>query len=69
MALYVLAYAIYMVVQPAPTSLPIKEFMGVYLYFSYMTLVALGIYLALGFVGFAASYVFVYAIFATVKAD
>ena len=68
MALSVIAYALFMVIQPQAT-LPLHNFLAFYLYFSYMGLVALGIYLALGFVGFVASYIFVYAIFATVKAD
>ena len=38
-------------------------------YLSYMTILILGLYMAAGTVGFAASFAFVYAIFAAVKQD
>mmetsp|Transcript_12263 Transcript_12263/g.36002 ORF Transcript_12263/g.36002 Transcript_12263/m.36002 type:complete len:676 (-) Transcript_12263:344-2371(-) len=44
-------------------------FMPIFIYFSYMTIVILGIYFAMGAVGFIASYLFTYAIFKAVKLD
>ncbi|KAF8069410.1 TMN11 [Scenedesmus sp. PABB004] len=44
-------------------------FLPVLTYLSYMAIMCLGLYTAMGTVGFAASFAFVYAIFAAVKAD
>ena len=41
----------------------------VFIYLSYMAIAITGLYLATGTVGFLASFAFVYAIFAAVKAD
>ena len=47
----------------------LSGFLSVLLYLSYMVLILWAVYLAMGTVGFASSFLFTYKIFASVKAD
>jgi hypothetical protein len=47
----------------------LSGFLSVFQYLCYMCILTLGLYMAMATVGFAASFAFVYAIFAAVKQD
>lgn len=65
-AVYIALYAIGFLMSSLSSMV---GFMPILIYLSYMTVIILGAYFALGTVGFAASYLFVYYIFKAVKAD
>lgn len=66
MALYVGIYAFCFLVN---TLHNLSGLLSIFLYFSYMSIILWGIYLAMGTVGFASSFYFTYQIFSSVKAD
>lgn len=66
MALYVALYAVGFLFSSLHT---LAGFLPVLIYLCYMTILILGLYFAMGTVGFAASYWFVRFIFGAVKAD
>lgn len=65
-AVYIALYAIGFLFS---TLTKMTGFMPILIYLCYMTIIILGVYFALGTVGFVASYFFVYYIFKAVKAD
>ena len=66
LALYMAIYAVGFLVN---TLHLLSGFLSVLLYLSYMILILWAVYLAMGTVGFASSFLFTYKIFASVKAD
>ena len=66
MAIYIALYAIGFLMSTLST---MAGFMPILIYLCYMTIIILGAYFAMGTIGFASSYLFVYYIFKAVKAD
>ncbi len=66
MAIYVAIYALGFLLSSLHA---LAGAIPVVIYLSYMTVLILGLYFALGTVSFAASWIFVHAIFRAVKAD
>lgn len=65
-ALYVAVYALGFLLSSLHT---LAGFIPIFIYLCYMTILILGLYFAMGTVGFVASWFFVHAIFRAVKAD
>lgn len=66
MAVYIAAYALGFLASSLST---LAGTIPIFLYLSYMTILIVGVYLALGTVGFLSSWVFVYSIFSAIKKD
>ena len=65
-AVYILLYALGFLTSSLST---LSGFIPVFIYLCYMSIIILGVYFAMGTVGFLSSYLFVYYIFKAVKSD
>ena len=65
-AIYVMLYALGFLMSSLST---LHGVIPVIIYLSYMSIIILGIYFAMGTIGFLSSYLFVYYIFKFVKSD
>ena len=65
-AFYVLLYALGFLMSSLST---LSGVIPVFIYLCYMSIIILGVYFAMGTVGFVSSYLFVYYIFKAVKSD